>query len=191
MVDADDLLHDLDDTQRRAVTSPSRPLAIVAPAGSGKTRVLTRRIAWRVASGDADASHVLALTFTRRAAGEMRERLEKLGLRSGVAAGTFHGVAYAQLRAHWASEGRTPPTLLARKGRLLRAVVTGTSLTVGQLAGEIEWAKARLVGPDGYAEAVRPARRRTPAPSDRLADLDHLRLRRHRRRPGLAGPPTR
>jgi DNA helicase-2/ATP-dependent DNA helicase PcrA len=171
VVDADDLLHDLDDTQRRAVTSPSRPLAIVAPAGSGKTRVLTRRIAWRVASGDADASHVLALTFTRRAAGEMRERLEKLGLRSGVAAGTFHGVAYAQLRAHWAGEGRTPPTLLARKGRLLRAVVTGTPLTVGQLAGEIEWAKARLVGPDGYAEAVRAARRRTRAPADRIADL--------------------
>ncbi|HEU0171100.1 MAG TPA: UvrD-helicase domain-containing protein, partial [Acidimicrobiales bacterium] len=87
----DDLLHDLDEAQRRAVTSPARPLAIVAPAGSGKTRVLTRRIAWRVASGDADASHVLALTFTRRAAGEMRDRLTGLGLRSAVATGTFHG----------------------------------------------------------------------------------------------------
>src|SRR4029453_16451668 len=66
---ADHLLHDLDEAQTRAVTSPARPLAILAPAGSGKTRVLTRRIAWRVESGDADASHVLALTFTRRAAG--------------------------------------------------------------------------------------------------------------------------
>lgn len=166
-----DLLHDLDDAQRRAVTSPARPLAIVAPAGSGKTRVLTRRIAWRVGSGDADASHVLALTFTRRAAGELRDRLGGLGLRSGVAAGTFHGVAYAQLRARWADEGRTPPSLLARKGRLLGSVAAGSPLTIAQLAGEIEWAKARLVGPDGYADAVRAARRKVPAPAERVADM--------------------
>src|SRR5919106_2082027 len=109
--DPEHLLGDLDDSQRHAVTSPARPLAIVAPAGSGKTRVLTRRIAWRVASGDADASHVLALTFTRKAAGELRERLVALGLRDSVAAGTFHGVAFAQLRGWWADAGRTPPTL--------------------------------------------------------------------------------
>ena len=168
---ADHLLHDLDDAQRRAVTSPARPLAILAPAGSGKTRVLTRRIAWRVESGDADASHVLALTFTRRAAGELRERLAALGLRHGVAAGTFHGVAFAQLRSRWADEGRTPPTLLARKGKVLGSVVAGSPVTVAQLAGEIEWAKARLVGPDGFAEAAAAARRRTPAPPDRIADL--------------------
>ncbi len=170
-MDADQLLHDLDDAQRRAVTSPARPLAILAPAGSGKTRVLTRRIAWRVSSGDADASHVLALTFTRRAAGELRERLAALGLRHGVAAGTFHGVAFAQLRSRWADEGRTPPTLLARKGKVLGSVVAGAPVNVSQLAGEIEWAKARLVGPDGYAEAAAAARRRTPAPAERIAEL--------------------
>ena len=170
-MDADHLLHDLDDAQRRAVTSPARPLAILAPAGSGKTRVLTRRIAWRVESGDADASHVLALTFTRRAAGELRERLAALGLRHGVAAGTFHGVAFAQLRSRWADEGRTPPTLLARKGKVLGSVVAGTPVNVSQLAGEIEWAKARLVGPDGFAEAAAGARRRTPAPAERIAEL--------------------
>ena len=171
MVAPDDLLHDLDEGQRRAVTSAARPLAIVAPAGSGKTRVLTRRIAWRVASGDADASHVLALTFTRRAAGELRDRLAALGLRSGVAAGTFHGVALAQLRARWADEGRTPPGLLARKGSVLGGVVAGAPVSVSQLASEIEWAKARLVGPDGYAEAVAAARRRTPTAPDRVAAL--------------------
>jgi DNA helicase-2/ATP-dependent DNA helicase PcrA len=170
---ADHLLHDLDDAQRRAVTSPARPLAILAPAGSGKTRVLTRRIAWRVESGDADASHVLALTFTRRAAGELRDRLHALGLRHGVAAGTFHGVAFAQLRSRWADEGRTPPTLLARKAKVLGGIVTGTPLTVAQVATEIEWAKARLVGPDGYVEAVAGARRRTPAPAERIAELYH------------------
>ena len=90
---AAELLHDLDEAQRRAVTSPARPLAILAPAGSGKTRVLTRRIAYRVATGRPTPRHVLALTFTRKAAGELRERLRALGLRESVAAGTFHGVA--------------------------------------------------------------------------------------------------
>ncbi|HEX8804174.1 MAG TPA: ATP-dependent helicase, partial [Acidimicrobiales bacterium] len=167
---ADHLLHDLDESQRRAVTSPAQPLAILAPAGSGKTRVLTRRIAWRVETGDADASHVLALTFTRRAAGELRDRLRVLGVRDGVATGTFHGVAYAQLRARWADEGRQPPALLARKGRLLGELRRGGQLTAAQLAGEIEWAKAHLVGPDGYIDAVAAARRRTPAPPAQVAD---------------------
>jgi DNA helicase II / ATP-dependent DNA helicase PcrA len=174
-VTADHLLHDLDEAQRRAVTSPARPLAILAPAGSGKTRVLTRRIAWRVETGDADASHVLALTFTRKAAGELRDRLRALGLRDGVAAGTFHGVAYAQLRGRWADEGRPAPELLVRKGRLLDEIVgrsRGQSqLSVGQLAAEIEWAKSRLTGPDGYADAVAAARRRTPSPPRRIANL--------------------
>jgi DNA helicase II / ATP-dependent DNA helicase PcrA len=174
-VAADRLLHDLDEAQRRAVTSPAQPLAILAPAGSGKTRVLTRRIAWRIETGDADASHVLALTFTRKAAGELRDRLRALGLRDGVAAGTFHGAAYAQLRGRWADEGRAAPELLVRKGRLLEDIVgksRGQSqLSVGQLAAEIEWAKARLSGPDGYAEAVAGARRRTPSPPKRIADL--------------------
>jgi DNA helicase-2/ATP-dependent DNA helicase PcrA len=174
-VAADRLLHDLDEAQRRAVTSPARPLAILAPAGSGKTRVLTRRIAWRIETGDADAGHVLALTFTRKAAGELRDRLRALGLRDGVAAGTFHGVAYAQLRGRWADEGRPAPELLVRKGRLLDDIVSrsrGQSQpSVGQLAAEIEWAKARLTGPDGLAAAAAAARRRTPAPPKRIADL--------------------
>jgi DNA helicase-2/ATP-dependent DNA helicase PcrA len=168
---ADRLLADLDPAQRRAVTAPGRPLAILAPAGSGKTRVLTRRIAWRVETGDADASHVLALTFTRKAAGELRDRLRRLGLRHGVASGTFHGVAFAQLRARWADEGRAAPGLLARKAPLLGDLVAGGPLSVAQLAGEIEWAKARLAGPDEYAEATETARRRPPAPAARIADL--------------------
>jgi DNA helicase-2/ATP-dependent DNA helicase PcrA len=174
-VAADRLLHDLDEAQRRAVISPAKPLAILAPAGSGKTRVLTRRIAWRIETADADASHVLALTFTRKAAGELRDRLRGLGLRDGVAAGTFHGVAYAQLRGRWADEGRAAPELLVRKGRLLNDIIGGSrgqsQLSVGQLAAEIEWAKARLNGPDNYAEAVAAVRRRTPAPPKRIADL--------------------
>ncbi len=153
------------------MTSPARPLAILAPAGSGKTRVLTRRIAYQVATGEADATHVLALTFTRKAAGELRQRLRALGLREGVAAGTFHGVAWAQLRARWSDEGRAAPTLLTRKGRLLGEVLGRGGSTIAQMATEIEWAKARLVGPGGYVDAVTAARRRPPAPAERVAEV--------------------
>ena len=167
----DDLLYDLDPSQRRAVISPARPLAILAPAGSGKTRVLTRRIAWRIATEDAEASHVLALTFTRKAAGELRDRLRRLGLRDGVAAGTFHAIAYAQLRSHWSDHGRRAPDLLTRKARVLGQVLRGRTgeLTPVALAGEIEWAKARLLGPGEYAEGVAAARRRTPTTPDKVA----------------------
>ena len=96
-MDPDALLDGLNGAQRAAVTSGASPLCILAGAGSGKTRVLTRRIAWRAATGDLDPRHVLALTFTRKAAGELRHRLQGLGLRNGVAAGTFHALALSQL----------------------------------------------------------------------------------------------
>ena len=84
------LLADLNEAQREAVASSHAPLRILAGAGSGKTRVLTRRIAHRVLTGEADPRHVLALTFTRRASGELTHRLRALGLRDSVATGTFN-----------------------------------------------------------------------------------------------------
>src|SRR5207244_3180394 len=90
MGDADKLLSDLNDRQREAVTTPVAPLAILAGAGSGKTRVLTRRIAWQAAEGIVDPRHVLAVTFTRKAAGELSGRLDTLGVRRIVTSGTFH-----------------------------------------------------------------------------------------------------
>ena len=101
-MDAERVLDGLNDQQRQAVTSTTTPLCILAGAGSGKTRVLTRRIAYRAHAGLHDPRHVLALTFTRKAAGELSNRLRQLGLRDRVAAGTFHAVAYAQLRSRWA-----------------------------------------------------------------------------------------
>ncbi|MDA8282919.1 MAG: UvrD-helicase domain-containing protein, partial [Actinomycetota bacterium] len=95
---AEGLLADLTDAQREAVVSDAAPLCVLAGAGSGKTRVLTRRVAHRCLTGDADPAHVLVLTFTRKAAGELSARLSALGLRDRVAAGTFHAVAAAQLR---------------------------------------------------------------------------------------------
>lgn len=184
-MDPQRLLDGLDPAQQRAVTSTGQPLAILAGAGSGKTRVLTRRIAHRALTGDADPRHVLALTFTRKAATELDQRLRRFGLRDLPAAGTFHAVAYAQLRTAWAGAGRTPPTLLDRKGRVLARVLGNTRrVTPGDLAAEIEWAKARLVGSDAYVGAVRAAGRQTAVDPERIAGW-YRRYEEEKRRRGL------
>ena len=156
---SEELLVDLTPAQREAVTSDAAPLIVVASAGAGKTRVLTRRVAYRAVTGIADSGHVLALTFTRKAAHEMQERLRELGLHGQIAAGTFHSVASAQLRRWWADRRRTPPTLLDRKGRLLGPLASArpalSSAPVSELASLIEWAKARMVTPDRFVEAAR------------------------------------
>jgi DNA helicase-2/ATP-dependent DNA helicase PcrA len=172
--DADALLSDLNDRQREAVTTFAFPLAILAGAGSGKTRVLTRRIAWLAAEGAVDARHVLAVTFTRKAAGELSDRLERLGVRRAVTAGTFHALALAQLRRRWCDRGEAVPALLERKSRILAPLLGGgpaVGAEAAEVAGEIEWAKARLVMPDGYEAATAAAGRATPRPAGEIASL--------------------
>jgi DNA helicase-2/ATP-dependent DNA helicase PcrA len=173
--DVDSLLHGLDATQRDAVTSAAAPLAILAGAGSGKTRVLTHRIAWQTREGLIDPAHVLAVTFTRKAAGELRTRLGRLGVRQSVTAGTFHAIALAQLRRRTEDAGRTMPALLERKVRLLIPLVPGrgreATLLASEIAAEIEWAKARLIKPDGYQHAVAAAGRTPPRAASEVADI--------------------
>ena len=167
----DPLLAGLNPAQHEAVTTDAAPLCILAGAGSGKTRVLTRRIAHRVHTGAADAPHVLALTFTRKAAGELKGRLRQLGVRDSVVAGTFHAVAYAQLRRRWADRGERAPALLDRKVRLLAEIVGrpaagSPALQLADIASEIEWAKARLVPASQYVvEAERAGRTPPVAPA--------------------------
>lgn len=151
------------------------PLVVLAPAGSGKTRVLTRRIAYRVASGDADPRHVLALTFTRKAAGELSERLARLGLRSEATTGTFHAVAWGLLRTRWSDQRRTQPTLLDRKGALVMEVLPRGAgrdrrSAAAELATEIEWAKARMITPDTYVEAAAAAARRSSLRAEAVSE---------------------
>jgi len=178
------LLAGLNPAQAEAVTSEAQPLCILAGAGSGKTRVLTRRIAWRLEAGTALPQHVLALTFTRRAAGQLGSRLAALGVRDSVAAGTFHSVAYSQLRRWWADNNHRPPTLLERKARILAgllprrpaAVESGSggrrgNVQPADLAAEIEWAKARMVTPNRYEEAAAAAGRKAPMPPAVIANL--------------------
>lgn len=191
-MDDTDLLDGLNPSQRAAVTTDAAPLCVLAGAGSGKTRVLTRRIAWRVAGGSADPRHVLALTFTRRAAAELGSRLGALGVRHQVAAGTFHGMAYAQLRRRWADRGERAPALLERKARLLAPLLprrprsggSGAEVQPADVAAEIEWAKARMVPPARYEAEAAAAGRRPALPPAAIAAL-YLRYEEEKRKRGL------
>jgi DNA helicase-2/ATP-dependent DNA helicase PcrA len=157
-VDPAALLDDLDPDQRRAVSSPSSLVAVIAGAGSGKTRVLTRRVAYRIADGTADARHTLVLTFTREAAGELRRRLPRLGLGDRVEAGTFHSVMLGLLRQRWADRNTSAPTVTSDRRRLVGEAAGRASLD--EIVAEIDWASARGIGPEAYVAASRAAGRR-------------------------------
>ncbi len=172
------LLQGLNEAQARAVVSPDLPLCILAGAGSGKTRVLTRRIAHRIAEGSADPQHTLAITFTRKAAGELTKRLSALGVRDRVATGTFHSVAYNQLRQYWTEKGMSAPTLTQSKLRILMPLVAqratsgpGAAVQPADLASEIEWAKARLIRPEEYVAEATMQGRQPPLGIEAMADL--------------------
>src|SRR5262250_1150175 len=102
-MDLSPILNPLNDAQRAAVTAPLGPVLVLAGAGSGKTRVLTHRIAWLIQADGVSPHGILAVTFTNKAAGEMRSRVERLlGISGGsLWIGTFHGIAHRLLRIHW------------------------------------------------------------------------------------------
>ncbi len=162
-----DLLAGLDDGQRAAVVAPSGPVCVLAGAGTGKTRTITHRIAHLVQNGSHPSSEILAVTFTTRAAGEMRVRLRSLGV-PGVQARTFHSAALKQLRYFWPkSVGGGLWPVVEHKLRLValaaRKAGAGTdAATLRDLASEIEWAKASLIGPEDYLAAVARRQRDTP-----------------------------
>ena len=106
-MDVTPLLADLNPAQREAVTAGPGPLLILAGAGSGKTRVLTHRVAWLVGVEGVSPHAILAVTFTNKAAAEMRTRIERMLQQpvSGMWVGTFHGLSHRLLRAHWKEAG--------------------------------------------------------------------------------------
>ncbi|GAB16464.1 ATP-dependent DNA helicase UvrD2 [Gordonia effusa NBRC 100432] len=175
-----DMLADLDPQQRAAVLAPRGPVCVLAGAGTGKTRTITRRIAHLIDSGQVNPSQVLAVTFTARAAGEMRTRLRSLGIAgagNAVQAQTFHAAAMRQLRYFWPQAfGDRRWQLLDRKipvlaGAARRAgVATGNDM-LRDLASEIEWAKASLLGPGDYAEAAIRFDRDAPVEPRKVADV--------------------
>ncbi len=176
----DSLTADLDDEQREAVLAPRGPVCVLAGAGTGKTRTITHRIAQLVAAGHVGPGQVLAVTFTQRAAGEMRTRLRALGAAAqtgvgGVQAMTFHAAAHRQLRYFWPRVvGDTGWQLLDTKFAVVARGATSAGLKlstddVRDLAGEIEWAKASLISPEQYPEAVAAVSRDVPLDADRVA----------------------
>jgi DNA helicase II / ATP-dependent DNA helicase PcrA len=160
--DADDLLGDLDPEQREVATSVHGPVVVVAGAGTGKTRAVTRRIAYGVRAGAFDASGVLAVTFTTRAAAEMRARLSQLGV-AGVATRTFHSAALSQVRHLWPRlYGRPFADVLDNPEALLGELAMGAGIgaSTRDLATEIAWAKVSNVAPHEYAGRATEQRRR-------------------------------
>lgn len=181
---ADRLLHGLDAQQRRAVETDAHPLAIVATAGSGKTMVLTRRIAYRIAHGHADATHVVALTFTREAAAEMRRRLRRLEVEQSIEAGTFHSIALRLLRDRALTRHETMPSIAADRARLIRECLTELRIDAEPYPAlaDIDWARARRISAADYEREARAARRRSVVPPRRFSDLvaAYERIKRHR-----------
>ncbi len=178
------LLDGLDETQREAVTSTSEPLAILAGAGSGKTRVLTRRIAWRAGQLDLEPSAVLAVTFTRKAASELRHRLSQLDMAPGVKTGTFHSLAYAQLHQRWAERGIRPPELLDRKiGFVASLIPRGDKTLPLDVTTELEWISARALTSTTYPQSAQAAKRTPPLPMAEMVDvIDRYRQEKLHRR---------
>jgi DNA helicase II / ATP-dependent DNA helicase PcrA len=172
----------LNPEQRRAVETVRGPVCILAGAGSGKTTTITRRIANQVATGTFAADEILAVTFTDKAAVEMRARLERLGV-AGVEARTFHSAALSQLRR---ACGDAPGRILSTKALLLRQI--GNTLPppfrfrpAGDLATEVEWAKNRRLTPQTYRDRL--GSHEPPIPADLMASV----FREYERRKQASG----
>ncbi|WP_258037108.1 ATP-dependent DNA helicase UvrD2 [Streptomyces sp. SM14] len=165
--DADAVLDGLDPEQREVATALAGPVCVLAGAGTGKTRAITHRIAYGVRAGVLPPMSVLAVTFTNRAAGEMRGRLRQLGAR-GVQARTFHSAALKQLQYFWPKAiGGETPRLLERKVQLVAEAAARCRIRLERaelrdLISEIEWSKVTQTIPEEYPVAVAKSGRDAP-----------------------------
>jgi DNA helicase-2/ATP-dependent DNA helicase PcrA len=171
-----DILAGLDPEQRAAAEAVRGPVCILAGAGTGKTRAITHRIAYAVRTEAVPASHLLAVTFTARAAGELRARLRRLGV-PNVQARTFHAAALRQLK-YFAPRilGGPLPDILDKPLRTVGNAAARVRLRVDRaelrdLAAEIDWAKSVLVTPEAYPERARAVGRETSTTPDSIAKV--------------------
>nr|WP_280513539.1 ATP-dependent DNA helicase UvrD2 [Intrasporangium calvum] len=161
------MLERLDPEQREVASAPPGPLCVLAGAGTGKTRAITHRIAYAVHSGVQQPQRILAVTFTARAAGEMRTRLRALGVQ-GVQARTFHAAALRQLHYFWPQAiGGAAPEVMSVKAPAVAEAASRLRLqfdrtAIRDLASEIEWSKVNLLTPQSYSAAARAAHREPP-----------------------------
>lgn len=163
-----EILAQLDDAQQAAVTNLKGPMAIIAGAGSGKTRTISHRIAYGIATSEYSESRVLALTYTNRAAAELRSRLRILGA-PGVQVRTFHAAALAQLQFFWPQlTDSSAPKLVTQKSALVSEVLSGMGIRVSDserlnLQSEIEYLRYAMLDIENYEELGRPQLALNPA----------------------------
>lgn len=165
----------LDSDQLAAATAPNGPVCILAGAGTGKTRTITYRIANLIERQVASPRSILAVTFTSRAAGEMRSRLDGMGI-PGVQALTFHAAALRQLKYFWPKMygNAMPWTVLSNKWQLVARAMRGAGViaspeTQRDLVGEIEWAKSCMITPEQYPEATVKMMHEAPIAPEKVA----------------------
>jgi ATP-dependent DNA helicase UvrD/PcrA len=167
----DEILAGLNDAQREAALAVRGPIAILAGAGTGKTTTITRRIACQVAGGAFSGDAILAVTFTEKAAGELRARLRALGVEE-VEARTFHSAALRQLSRLWEPNvGRPLPDVLDTKAPVIASLANALPppykfFPRRELAGDIEWAKNRMIPPSRYLDALVELGHEPPIPAD-------------------------
>ena len=173
-IDNAQILAELDPDQLAVVTAISGPVCVIAGAGTGKTRVITTRIAYAINAGVTDPTKVLALTFTAKAAGEMRARLRVLGI-SNAAARTFHSAALKQLLYFWPyAFGGQFPSLLTTKSGFISQAITRAEVAIPaqvnalrEIASEIEWAKVLEISPADYQERAIESSRLVKLPNSK------------------------
>jgi DNA helicase-2/ATP-dependent DNA helicase PcrA len=173
-IDNAQILAELDPDQLAVVTAIRGPVCVIAGAGTGKTRVITNRIAYAINAGVTDPTKVLALTFTAKAAGEMRARLRVLGI-SNAAARTFHSAALKQLLYFWPyAFGGQFPSLLTTKSGFISQAITRAEVAIPaqvnalrEIASEIEWAKVLEISPQDYQERAIESSRLVKLPNSK------------------------
>ncbi|WP_437113251.1 ATP-dependent DNA helicase UvrD2 [Streptomyces venezuelae] len=172
----DAVLDGLDPEQREVATALHGPVCVLAGAGTGKTRAITHRIAYGVRAGMLQPASVLAVTFTNRAAGEMRGRLRQLGA-TGVQARTFHSAALRQLQFFWPKAVGGPlPRIVDRKIKLVADAAAACRIRLDRnelrdLTSEIEWSKVTQTVPADYAAAAAKSGRDVPRDPAEIAQL--------------------
>lgn len=177
------VLQGLDEHQRACVVHPAGPLLVTAGPGSGKTRVLTRRVAWRALQGDAPAQKALVVTFTRKAAAELTGRLQRLGV-EGVTVGTLHLVGMRLLHRYWADTGQHRRAIASSPRRIVQALpgVQAAGAAPSTLLAEFAYMNARCLTPEQYPRAAAAAGRRPGIAPEVVAELYTCYQREKRRR---------
>ena len=170
---ADSVLAGLDAQQREAVTAPVGIVVVRAGAGSGKTTVLTRRIAWRTLSGTADIEKTLAITFTRQAATEMRTRLARFELEGRPTIGTFHAIARRLMLQNLEDRNRRAPVIVNNRSSLMSSCMGDDAKHGGvmDMLSAIDWAHAHMIAPDAAASALSSAGMKVPLPALRFTEV--------------------